>query len=155
MNYELSQRFFFDAAHTLRRAIDAAGSRRIHGHTYHAEVTLLGQPNAESGMVEDLGRLRHHIEAVRAQLDHHFLDEVPGLGPATLENLCKFIFTSLASSCPSLAAVSVERPSSGDKCVLRRQALPTTGERPYTSPASEQRSRASVAAVSSNPSHAV
>lgn len=147
MNYELSQRFFFDAAHTLHRAIDAAGSRRIHGHSYHAEVTLLGQPNAESGMVEDLGLLREHIEAVRAQLDHHFLDEVPGLGPATLENLCKFIFTNLAGRCPNLAAVSVERPSSGDRCVLRRQASPTAGERPYTLPASGRRSSTSVSPV--------
>lgn len=36
--FELSQRFFFDAAHTLHREIESDGSHRIHGHTYHAEV---------------------------------------------------------------------------------------------------------------------
>jgi len=120
MNYELSQKFFFEAAHTLHRAIDAVGSRRIHGHTYHAEVTLVGEPDANSGMLQDLGSVRRHIEAVREQLDHHFLDEVPDLGPATLENLCKYIFTNLVARCPDLVAVSVERPASGDKCVLRK-----------------------------------
>ena len=39
MKYELSQRFYFEAAHTLRRQIEAEGSRRIHGHTYIAEIT--------------------------------------------------------------------------------------------------------------------
>ena len=121
MIYELSQKFFFEAAHTLHRTTaDAAGSRRIHGHTYHAEVTLLGQPNAKSGMLQDLGIVRRHIETVREKLDHQFLDDVPELGPATLENLCSFIFTNLVARCPTLVAVSVERPASGDKCVLRK-----------------------------------
>mgnify|MGYP000178535474 CR=1 FL=1 len=45
MKFELSQRFYFEAAHTLHRTIDAEGSLRIHGHTYHAEVTIAGQPD--------------------------------------------------------------------------------------------------------------
>ena len=121
MIYELSQKFFFEAAHTLDRNIDAAGSRRIHGHTYHAEVTLMGAPDARSGMLQDLGSVRRHIESIRALLDHQFLDEVPDLGPATLENLCTFIFTKLVARCPQLVAVSVERQASGDKCVLRKE----------------------------------
>jgi len=121
MIYELSQKFFFEAAHTLHRSIDAAGSKQIHGHTYHAEVTLIGAPDAKSGMLQDLGNVRRHIESIREQLDHHFLDEVPDLGPATLENLCTFIFTKLVARCPQLVAVTVERQASGDKCVLRKE----------------------------------
>ncbi|MGJ7523394.1 6-carboxytetrahydropterin synthase [Variovorax sp. LT1P1] len=121
MIYELSQKFYFEAAHTLHRTTaDAAGSGRIHGHTYHAEVTLLGKPDVNSGMLQDLGSVRRDIESIRELLDHQFLDEVPDLGPATLENLCKFIFTNLVARCPHLVAVSVERPASGDKCVLRK-----------------------------------
>ncbi|MEN5182167.1 6-carboxytetrahydropterin synthase [Comamonas testosteroni] len=123
MKYELSQKFIFEAAHTLHRTVDAAGSRRIHGHTYHAEITLRGEPSQASGMLQDLGDVRQKIERVRNELDHHFLDEVPNLGPATLENLCKYIYTGLVVHCPDLIAVSVERPSSGDKCVLRMNDL--------------------------------
>lgn len=119
MKYELSQKFIFEAAHTLHRTVDAAGSRRIHGHTYHAEITLRGEPSQASGMLQDLGDVRQKIERVRGELDHHFLDEVANLGPATLENLCKYIYTGLIEDCPDLIAVAVERPASGDKCVLR------------------------------------
>jgi 6-pyruvoyltetrahydropterin/6-carboxytetrahydropterin synthase len=48
MKYELSQKFYFEAAHTLERKVDAEGSRRIHGHTYHCEITLEGQPAMKS-----------------------------------------------------------------------------------------------------------
>ena len=54
--FELSQTFSFDAAHTLKRNVspeEAAGSRRIHGHTYTAEVTVRGERQPESGMVVD------------------------------------------------------------------------------------------------------
>ncbi len=116
---ELSQKFYFEAAHTLRRTIEAEGSRRIHGHTYHAEVTVRGAADPASGMVIDLAYLRAEIARLRERLDHHFLDEVPDMGPATLENLCAYIRRALAPSVQGLCAVQVERPASGDRCVLR------------------------------------
>ena len=119
---ELSQTFFFEAAHTLERQIDAVGSRRIHGHTYHAEVTLSGAPDPNTGMMMDLAFLRQEVEKVRQQLDHRFLDEVPGIGPATLENLCAFIHRQLAASLPQLSSIRVWRPASGDACCLRLTA---------------------------------
>lgn len=117
--YELSQRFFFDAAHTLHRKVETEGSLRVHGHTYEAEVTVIGRPGPETGMLIDLGYLRREIARVREMLDHRLLDEVSGLGPATLENLCAFIRAQMEDSVPGLSAVMVERRVSGDKCVLR------------------------------------
>lgn len=117
--YELSQRFFFEAAHTLNRNIETEGSLRIHGHTYEAEVTVAGQPDAGSGMLVDLGYLRNEIARVREMLDHRFLDEIEGLGSATIENLCAFIRAQLEDSVPGLCAVMIERRASGDRCVLR------------------------------------
>lgn len=118
MKYELSQRFYFEAAHTLDRDIDGDGSRRIHGHTYHAELTLEDVPGARKGMLVDLGVVRQEIDTIRDLLDHRFLDEIDGLGPATLENLCRFIFAQLAGRLPALTKVSVERQASGDRCCL-------------------------------------
>ena len=116
---EISQSFFFDAAHTLRRDIEAEGSRRIHGHTYNAEVTLSGQIDPITGMVLDLGLVRQAIDRLRPQLDHHFLDEVPGLGPATLENLAAFIWRVVAQDLQGLVQVRVWRQGVGDSCTLR------------------------------------
>lgn len=118
MQFTVHQRFFFDAAHTLQREIEAEGSRRIHGHTYHAEVSVTGPRDARTGMVIDLGHLRARCQALRDRLDHHLLDEVPGLGPATLENLCVFIAEALADLQPRPSRVRVWRDGAGDGCVL-------------------------------------
>lgn len=123
MRCEISQSFFFDAAHTLNRAIEAEPSRRIHGHTYNAEVFLAGPVDPDTGMVMDLGLVRREIDWLREQLDHRLLDEVPGLGAPTLENLCQFIFSKLLPTLPALSAVRVWRVSMGDACKLSR-ALP-------------------------------
>jgi 6-pyruvoyltetrahydropterin/6-carboxytetrahydropterin synthase len=118
MRYTISQRFFFDAAHTLKREIEAEGSRRIHGHTYHAEVWLAGERDPVTGMVIDLGLLRRQLDDVRERLDHRLLDDVAGLHPPTLENLCLFIADALPHFRASLARVRVWREALGDSCTL-------------------------------------
>jgi 6-pyruvoyltetrahydropterin/6-carboxytetrahydropterin synthase len=121
---DISQRFYFEAAHTLDRQVDADASRRVHGHTYHAEVTVSGPRDPASGMVIDLGLLRRELQRIRDLLDHAFLDEVAGLGPPTLENLCGFIASQLQAMTPAPSAVAVWREASGDRCVLRLSARP-------------------------------
>jgi len=114
--HELSQRFMFEAAHTLQRAFEAEGSRRIHGHTYFAEVTIVGVPDRITGMVMDLAVLRERIDEVRATLDHQMLDDVAELGAPTLENLCSYIADRL--TCANLTSVRVWREGAGDGCRL-------------------------------------
>lgn len=118
--YEVSQRFFFDAAHTLEREIDAEPSRRVLGHTYDAEVAIQGQPCPHTGMVVDLGLLRREIAHLRERLDHRLLDEVPQLGKPTLENLCTYIAKSLEGRGFQLSRVAVWRERTGDRCELRQ-----------------------------------
>ena len=115
--FELSKQFRFDAAHTLERAIETDSSRRIHGHSYRAEVTIRGEPDTTSGMVMDLGLFARALEETRAALDHRFLDDIDDLGPATMENLSAWIWRRLAPAVPALARVTVYRDSSGDTCV--------------------------------------
>lgn len=119
MKFEISQRFFFDAAHTLRRSIDSEGSARVHGHTYQAEVAIAGQPDAATGMVVDLGVLRAELEKIRRRLDHHLLDEVEDLGPPTLENLCGFVARLATQAGLPVSRVCVWREGIGDRCELR------------------------------------
>lgn len=116
--FELSQSFYFEAAHTLERAYDTDSSRRIHGHTYGSEVQVQGDPGPD-GMVVDLAHLRAVIAEVRDCLDHRLLDEVPGLGAATLENLCLYIYRHVSARVAGVSAVSVYRSMSGDRCTYR------------------------------------
>jgi 6-pyruvoyltetrahydropterin/6-carboxytetrahydropterin synthase len=114
--FEISKQFRFEAAHTLERAIETDSSRRIHGHSYRAEVTLRGTPDPKSGMIMDLSLLEQALSDAREGLDHRLLDDVPNLGPATMENLALWIWTTVAPRCTGLAKVSVFRDSSGDTC---------------------------------------
>lgn len=116
--HELSQRFVFEAAHTLNRQFETESSRRIHGHTYYGELTVVGTPDPHSGMLIDLAQLRAAIEEVRQRLDHRLLDEVDRLGPPTLENLCSFIARVAREIVPHLAVVRVWREATGDSCRL-------------------------------------
>lgn len=115
--FELTKEFRFDAAHTLERRIDTEPSRRIHGHSYRAAVTVRGRPDPATGMIIDLGFFERILAEARDGLDHRLLDEVPGLGPATLENLSVWIWRQLAETCSGLVRVAVYRDSAGDACV--------------------------------------
>ena len=114
--YELSKQFRFDAAHTLERVIDTESSRRIHGHSYRAEVVVRGRPDPISGMIVDLGLFERALEEARDLLDHRFLDEMNDLGPATMENLSAWIWRKVEDACPGLHRVTIYRDSSGDTC---------------------------------------
>lgn len=115
--FELSKQFRFDAAHTLKRAVDAESSRRIHGHSYRAEVTIRGVPDRASGMIVDMALFERMLEDARKALDHRLLNEVENLGPATLENLSAWIWRRLAPQIAGLYRVAVYRDSSGEACV--------------------------------------
>lgn len=116
---EITKRFGFDSAHTLIRKIDSDSSRRVHGHSYIAEIALVGSIDPASGMVIDLGDLERKLAYVRYGLDHRMLDDVEGLGPATLENLAVWIWGCLKGEVPSLSRVTVLRESAGESATYR------------------------------------
>jgi len=114
--WELTKSFTFEAAHTLERDIEREGSKRIHGHSYKAEVTVAGAPDTRTGMILDVGQLEHALRAVGRQLDHHFLDDITDLGPPTMENIARWIWDRLAGEITGMARVTVLRESCGERC---------------------------------------
>ena len=117
---KLTQTFYFEAAHTLKkRCTDVhtmMKSETIHGHTYHASISIEGKPG-EDGMVKDFNAIGLIVDYIKSHLDHKFLDEVKGLNRPTMENLCLFI-AEKAKQIKGLCEVTVERKASGDKCTL-------------------------------------
>lgn len=116
--WALTKTFRFEAAHTLERdyGVEIEASRRIHGHSYRAEVTVEGAPDPSSGMIVDLGAFEASLRAVTDALDHRLLDGIEGLGPATMENLSRWIFERLDGVLPGVAKVTVFRDSQGEMC---------------------------------------
>ena len=85
-------------------------------------LKIRGVPDKASGMLMDLGLLERALDDARNALDHRFLDEINDLGPATLENLCAWIWRRLTPAVPDLARVTVYRDSSGDTCTYHGPA---------------------------------
>lgn len=112
---EITQQFGFDAAHYLEEA-QAAPNRRMHGHSFYAEVTLRGEADPEKGWVRDFGEVNAALAAIRTGLDHHLLNEVPGVGTPTLENLARYIYREARLRLPEVCRVRLSRPSCGQSC---------------------------------------
>ena len=113
---EITQQFGFDAAHYLQDAPSGA-NRRMHGHSFYAEVTLAGEPDPEKGWVRDFGEVNAVLATIRSDLDHQLLNDISGLGAPTLENLARHIFRQAKAQMPEVCRVRLSRPSSGQSCV--------------------------------------
>jgi 6-pyruvoyltetrahydropterin/6-carboxytetrahydropterin synthase len=114
---EITQKFGFDAAHQLGQG--APENRRLHGHSFYAEVTLRGQADAEHGWVRDFGEVEAAVKSIRDELDHRLLNDIAELGNPTLENLARFIFRRAKALLPEVARVKLSRPSYGQSCIYR------------------------------------
>ena len=113
---EITQEFGFDAAHYLGNG--AAENRRLHGHSFYAEVTLRGEPDPATGFLRDFGEVNRALQAIREGLDHRLLNEIEGLGVPTLENLARYIYVHAKRALPEVARVKLRRPSYGQTCVF-------------------------------------
>lgn len=111
---EISKEFGFDAAHYLGNS--APENRRLHGHSFYAEVTLRGEANPATGFLRDFGEVEAALMAIRDMLDHRLLNEIEGLATPTLENLAKFIFVQARTRLPEVVRVKLRRPSYGQSC---------------------------------------
>src|SRR5271154_4885427 len=108
---EISQEFGFDAAHWLGNG--AAENRRLHGHSFYAEVTLRGEADPATGFLRDFDEIKQVLDGGRETLDHRLLNEIDGLGAPTLENLARYIYVQASRAMPEVARVKLRRPSHG------------------------------------------
>jgi len=115
----LSKTFTFEAAHslTLKGATDE-GYKRLHGHSFTCTLSVKGQKSDDADWLMDLGLFDPVIELLKDKLDHAYLNELDGLGAATLENICEYIFKQAAPKLPGLHAVDLARLTCGQSCRL-------------------------------------
>jgi 6-pyruvoyltetrahydropterin/6-carboxytetrahydropterin synthase len=116
VSVEIVKEFTFDAAHFLPTAAEGHPYRRMHGHSFSAEVALAGTPDPVSGWLVDFAVIEAALAALRDRLDHRVLNDIAGIGVPTLENLAAWIYGELAVILPGLTRVTVRRPSSGESC---------------------------------------
>ncbi len=114
--FHIIKEFGFEAAHTFAHKAPGHENTRVHGHSFKVEVALSGQPDPVSGCVVDFENVTASINGVRAKLDHHFLNDIEGLGSPSLENLARWIAGELRPHFPQLTSVTVRRPTLGESC---------------------------------------
>ncbi|MBM4397671.1 MAG: 6-carboxytetrahydropterin synthase QueD [Deltaproteobacteria bacterium] len=118
MNAEITREFTFEAAHHLPPVGPDHKCFRLHGHLPRVEVTVAGEVDPAMGWVMDFGDLARVGRDLLAALDHRVLNDVPGLGVPTSENLARWIFDHAATRVPGVVAVTVhESPYS--RCTYR------------------------------------
>lgn len=114
---EIFREFTFEAAHRLPHVPEGHKCARLHGHSYRVEVHVAGEVGATSGWVMDFADIKQAFAPLAEQLDHHYLNEVPGLDNPTSEVLTRWIWQRLADQLPLAAVVVRETCTSG--CIYR------------------------------------
>jgi 6-pyruvoyltetrahydropterin/6-carboxytetrahydropterin synthase len=104
---KIVQAFSFEAAHHLPHVDASHRCKRLHGHSYRIELTLQGPVDPATGFVADFFDVEAAFAPVMDTLDHHFLNEVPGLENPTAENIAMWIWGAVKPVLPLLASVAV------------------------------------------------
>src|SRR5260370_27844553 len=87
-----------------RRVFGKCNNPHGHGHNYHLEVKIAGEPDPATGMVLDLKQLKEILDReITQRMDHRFLNyevaELKGQIP-TCENVARVIWNLLAPKIP-------------------------------------------------------
>ena len=104
---ELRKTFQFEAAHLLPHLPKAHKCRRLHGHSFKVELVMAGECDPKLGWLMDYAEIKAVFTPVWEKLDHHYLNEIPGLENPTSENIAAWVWQQLKPRLPLLVAVAV------------------------------------------------
>jgi 6-pyruvoyltetrahydropterin/6-carboxytetrahydropterin synthase len=104
---EIFKEFTFEAAHRLPRVPPGHKCFRLHGHSWRGVIYVRGQVSPETGWIMDFAEIRRAFDPLFRQLDHNYLNDLPGLENPTSEVLAKWIWARLKPELPSLSRVIV------------------------------------------------
>ncbi|MEU8132148.1 6-carboxytetrahydropterin synthase QueD [Streptodolium elevatio] len=115
---EIFREFCFEAAHRLPNVPEGHKCARLHGHSYRVIVHVEAPVDPDAGWVMDFGDVKRVFRPIEDQLDHYYLNEIPGLENPTSEILAQWIWTRLQPDLPALSAVTV-RETCTSGCTYR------------------------------------
>lgn len=104
---EIHKVFTVEAAHRLTGVPASHKCARLHGHSFRIEIYVKGEVEADRGWVQDFADIKAAFQPYYDLLDHHYLNEVPGLENPTSENIAHWIWTRLSPALPLLSRVVV------------------------------------------------
>ena len=118
MPFELSKTFRFESAHRLPHLPEGHKCARLHGHSFRFDVLVAGPLTPGPDWVLDYGDISAVVKPVVDELDHRYLNEIPGLENPTSEVLCVWLWQRLSPRLPALSAITV-RETCTTSCTYR------------------------------------
>ena len=115
---EIFKELSFEAAHLLPNVPAGHKCGRLHGHSFRVVVHVEGEVDATTGWVMDFAALKAVVAPVVDELDHRYLNELPGLENPTSERLAEWIWARISERLPGLVAVTV-RETCTSGCTYR------------------------------------
>ncbi|MCA9596228.1 MAG: 6-carboxytetrahydropterin synthase QueD [Myxococcales bacterium] len=107
MNVRLVKEYRFEAAHRLPNVPEGHKCQRLHGHSFKVEISIDGPVDAHTGWFIDYGDLDTVWEPLYDTLDHHYLNEIPGLENPTSEHLARWLWERIKPKLPPLSRITV------------------------------------------------
>ena len=99
--------FTIEAAHRLPNVPPGHKCSRLHGHSWRGAIYVSGPVDPHTGWIMDFGDIKAAFKPIHAQLDHHYLNDIPGLENPTSEQLAKWIWDQAKPVLPLLSTVVV------------------------------------------------
>jgi len=107
MRVSLTKTIDFEAAHWLPTFPEGHKCRRLHGHSFKADIVVEGEVDPAKGYLIDFGQIKAVTDPIVKQLDHYCLNDIEGLENPTAEMLAKWIYDRLAPDLPLLKSVRI------------------------------------------------
>ncbi|KPD29782.1 6-carboxy-5,6,7,8-tetrahydropterin synthase [Pseudomonas paraeruginosa] len=104
---ELFKEFTFESAHRLPHVPEGHKCGRLHGHSFRVAIHIEGEVDPHTGWIRDFAEIKAIFKPIYEQLDHNYLNDIPGLENPTSENLCRWIWQQLKPLLPELSKVRV------------------------------------------------
>lgn len=105
---DICKEFRFEAAHLIPGAPAGHKCARLHGHSFRFEVRLRGPIDPQIGWLIDFGEISRVVRPlVENELDHRYLNEIPGLENPTSETLAVWLWRRLQPQLPQLVEITV------------------------------------------------
>lgn len=99
--------FTIEAAHRLPNVPAGHKCSRLHGHSFRIELHVSGEVDAHTGWVMDFAELKQRFQPIYDSLDHHYLNDIPGLENPTSENLARWVWNEVKPLVPLLSKVVI------------------------------------------------
>ena len=115
---ELRKTFQIEAAHRLPHVPVGHKCARLHGHSWRIEVVIDGPVGDDTGWVMDYADLKAAFQPIHDRIDHHYLNEIPGLENPTSERLAVWIWNELKPRLPLLCELVIAETCIS-RCVYR------------------------------------